>query len=267
MGKRVGIVIPSYNQGKYIEAAIKSALDNKRHADIDVAVMDGGSVDESVEIIQKYEMELKAWCSNPDGGQANAINNGIAALPKCDYYMWLNSDDIYENEYSVQKLVDYANENQLDVCYGLSHFINEKGEVTGEYPVEEFSAKKLGNRCYLSQPSVMFSGKAYRETGPINETLQMCMDYEYWMRLAQRYRFGFLREYIGSTRLYGETKTAMMQQRHLEEAIHILNQFYGKVPMHWAVTKYLCDNPDSVLRRFPKRLLMLMLLPYKKKIV
>lgn len=267
MGKKVGIVIPSYNQVKYVETAIKSVLENKQHADIEVVVIDGGSTDGSRDIIQKYEAELKMWCSEPDGGQSNAINKGIAVLAECDYYMWLNSDDVYENEYSVQKLVDFAYEHQLDVCYGLSHFIDEYGEITGEYPVEEFRFKKLGNRCFLSQPSVMFSRKAYQETGGINESLRMCLDYEYWMRLAQRFTFGFLREYIGSTRIYNETKTATMQQRHLEEAIDILGIYYGKVPMHWVVTKFLCEHPDSVFQKFPRRLLMLMLLPYKEKII
>ena len=98
-----------------------------------MVVIDGGSTDGSTEIIQKYETELKMWCSEPDGGQANAINKGIAALAECDYYMWLNSDDVYENEYSVQKLVDYADEQQLDVCYGNTHLIEECGEITGYY--------------------------------------------------------------------------------------------------------------------------------------
>jgi len=267
MGKKVGIVIPSYNQGKYIEAAISSALENKKNADIEVAVMDGGSTDETVDIIQKYEMELKAWCSEPDGGQANAINKGISVLSDCDYYMWLNSDDVYENEYSVQKLIDYADENQFEVCYGLSHFVDEYGKITGEYPVEEFGYKKLGNRCYLSQPSVMFSRKAYKEVGKLDESLHMCMDYEYWMRLAQKYEFGFLREYIGSTRLYGETKTATMQHCHLQEAVKILQMYYGRVPMRWVVTKYLCEHPDSVFHKFPRRVLMLILFPYKGKII
>ncbi|MCM1118655.1 MAG: glycosyltransferase [bacterium] len=267
MAKKVGIVIPSYNQIKYLEIAIKSVLENKRHADIEVVVIDGGSTDGSTDIIQKYETELKMWCSESDGGQANAINKGIAALSECDYYMWLNSDDVYEDEYSIQKLVDYMDEQQLDVCYGLSHFVDQCGEIIGEYPVEEFGYKKLGNRCFLSQPSVMFSRKAYEETGPINESLKMCLDYEYWMRLAQRYSFGFLREYIGNTRIYNETKTATMQQKHLEEAFSILKIYYGKIPMHWVVTKYLYEHPDSVLQKFPRRILMLLLLPYKWKII
>ena len=265
MDRKIGIVIPSYNQGQFIEATICSVLANKKHADIAIAVMDGGSQDESMSIIEKYKEHFDVWCSEPDGGQANAINKGIQALPKCKYYMWLNSDDVFEDEYAVSRIVEYAEKHDFQVCYGLSHFIDEQGNNIGEYPVEEFSREKLGQRCFLSQPSVMFSKKAYEAVGPINEKLKMCLDYEYWIRLAQKYDFGFVKEYIGSTRMYGETKTATMQQLHLKEGINILMKYYGKVPMQWVVAKVLADRPNSVLKVVPKRVLMLMLFPLKKR--
>lgn len=267
MSKRTGIIIPSYNQGKYLEAAIRSVIENKKHTDIEIAVMDGGSQDESVKIIKKYQDELTVWRSEPDKGQADAINKGIRALPECDFYMWLNSDDVYENEYAVKNIAGYAYRNNCEVCYGLSHFIDEQGNPTGEYPVEPFDRKKLGNRCYLSQPSVLFSRKAYEETGPINERLKMCLDYEYWIRLAEKFEFGFIKEFIGSTRIYGSTKTATMQRQHLREAIGILMKYYGKVPMHWIVTKVLMDHPDSLLKCIPVRALMVLLLPVRKSTI
>lgn len=267
MERKIGIIIPSFNQGKFIEAAICSVLANKKHVNIAIAVIDGGSQDETKSIIGKYKDLLDFWCSEPDGGQANAINKGIQALPDCEYYMWLNSDDVFENEYSVAKIVAYADKNNFEVCYGLSHFIDEQGNITGEYPVEEFDYDKLGQRCFLSQPSVMFSRTAYETIGPINEELKMCLDYEYWIRLAQKYEFGFVKEYIGSTRMYGETKTSMMQQQHLREAIHILMKYYKDVPMHWIVTEVLAEHPRSVWQIFPRRFLMVLFRPVKRKII
>ena len=267
MSRRVGVIIPSYNQGQYIEAAICSVLNNRKHIDIAIAVMDGGSQDETKDIILKYQEQIDVWCSEKDGGQANAINKGIYALPNCKYYMWLNSDDIYESEYSVRKIVEYAEKNHLEVCYGLSHFIDNVGNVIGEYPVEEYNYKLLGKRCFLSQPSVLFSRKAYEEIGPIDEKMKMCLDYEYWMRLAQKYKFGFIKEYIGATRMYGETKTSTMQQQHLKEAFSILMKYYGKIPMHWIVAKVLSDRPNYILNCLPKRVLMILLYPFRKRIV
>lgn len=267
MNMKTGIVVPSYNQGKYIEAALKSIIDNKRNADIQIAVIDGGSRDDTISIIRKYETELTYWCSEPDGGQADAINKGICALPECHYYMWLNSDDIYENEYAVKKITDYAEKNHYEVCYGLSHFIDENGKTTGEYPVEAYSKDALGDRCYLSQPSVLFSKDAYLKAGPINVNLKMCLDYEYWIRLSQIYTFGYIPEYIGCTRMYGETKTATMQQQHLKEAVQILMKYYGDVPMQWIVTKYLAEHPRSIWQIIPKRVLKKVLRPIKRSVI
>ena len=84
MVKRVGVVIPSYNQGQYLEKALLSAIANRRNVEMDIAVIDGGSEDNSVSIIKKYEKELKFWCSEPDKGQADAINKGIQKLSDCD---------------------------------------------------------------------------------------------------------------------------------------------------------------------------------------
>lgn len=267
MNRKVGVIIPSYNQGKYIETTICSVIDNRKHADIAIAVIDGGSQDETASILLKYEIQLDTWCSESDNGQADAINKGIHVLPDCKYYMWLNSDDVFEDEYAVSKMVAFAEQNHFEVCYGLSHFIDGQGRIIGEYPVEEFDYDKLGNRCFLSQPSVMFSRKAYETVGPINQKLQMCLDYEYWMRLAGKYEFGFIKEYIGATRIYQNTKTSVMQQQHLKEAIYILMKYYGKVPMHWVVTKVLADYPGSVLQYIPRRVLMILLSPFRGKII
>lgn len=265
--KKVGIVIPSLNQGNYIEEALRSVIANKKHADIALAVMDGGSQDQTLSIIKKYEDEITLWHSGQDNGQAAAVNRGIQELGDCRYLMWLNADDVYEDEYAVKKLVDYADSSGYEVCYGLSHFIDENGRVAGEYPVEAFDRAALGNRCYLSQPGVLFSRKAYEKTGPLNEKLQMCLDYEYWIRLSRKYDFGFIKEYIGATRMHAQTKTATMQAVHVKEAVNILYRYYGKVPVHWVVTKVLADHPQGLVQVVPRRLLMLMLYPWKGKII
>lgn len=267
MDEKIGIIIPSYNQGKYLERTILSVLENARNANIEIALIDGGSTDHSVEIIQKYKDSFTTWCSEADKGQADAINKGIIRLPNCKYYMWLNSDDVFEDEMSVKKIADFAEQGKYEVCYGLSHLIDENGKVIGEYPVESYSYKKLGNRCFLSQPSVLFSKKAFEAVGLLNQELKMCLDYEYWMRLAQKYDFGFIQEHIGCTRMYGETKTATMQEKHLSEAIVLLQHYYGKVPMRWIVSKMLTDHQGAWWTRLPKRLLTVLLLPARKNVI
>lgn len=267
MSSKVGIIIPSYNQGQFLERTILSVLDNKKNVDMDIALVDGGSTDETIDIIQKYEANFKACFSESDRGQADAINKGIQALPDCKYYMWLNSDDIYESATAVSELVNFAENNDYEVCYGLSHFIDAHDKVIGTYPVEPFSYENLGNRCYISQPSLLFSRKAYEKVGPLNISLKMCLDYEYWMRLAKEFEFGFCEKYIGATRMYGETKTSTMQKRHLQEAITILHKYYGEVPIHWILEKVLVDHPKGVVQYIPQRITKALLQPMKNKVI
>lgn len=262
----IGIVVPSYNQAKYVEKTLQSVIANRKNIRIKIAVIDGGSDDGSVDIIKKYADELDYWCSEGDKGQADAINKGISVLGECTHYMWLNSDDIYENDKSISMIFDYLLKNNYEVCYGLSHFIDEDDNIIGEYPTETFNNEVLGKRCYISQPSVIFSKKAFEAVGPLNINLKMCLDYEYWIRLAKFYEFGMINEFIGSTRVYGSTKTSTMQERHVDEGISILKHYYGKVPMHWIVTKVLMLRYIQ-LKYIPKRILMVLLLPFRRRIV
>ena len=250
MERLIGIVIPSYNQGKYLERTIKSVLENKKHIDIKIAIVDGGSTDESVDIIKKYESEIDYWVSEKDKGQADAINKGIMQLMDCRYFMWLNSDDVYDDEFAVRKIVDYTQKNNLQVCYGKSHYIDENDKIIGDYPTEEYSYKRLGISCYLSQPSVLFSREAYQRVGKINVSLKMCLDYEYWMRLGRIYNFGYIEEYIGNTRIYGDTKTSTMRMRSLEEGILIIYHYYGTVSKEWTLPRLHEGNePKGILFR------------------
>ena len=270
MEAKIGVVIPSYNQGRFLATAIQSVLDNKNYADVEIAVIDGGSQDESLSIIDMYSNDITIWRSEPDGGQAAAINKGIKLLSpyNCKYYTWLNSDDKYESETALRDLVNFAEKGKYDVCYGKSHFIDENDDVLGEYPTEDFSFEKLRKKCFLSQPSVLFSKKAYDTVGMLNESLKMCLDYEYWIRLAKKFSFYYFEEYIGATRLYGNTKTSLLQNRHLTEAICILDTHYGLVPMRWILAKWLEGKKESSFFCFiPKHLLLFFLLPFRSKII
>lgn len=242
-GKKAGIVIPSFNQGKYIEQTILSVLENKKYCDIDIVVMDGGSTDGTLSVLERYQDYFYYWTSEKDYGQADAINKGMKHLQHCDYVMWLNSDDVYQERDSVKKLLDYMCTHNVRAAYGKSYFIDEEGKITGEYPTEEFSVENLGKRCYISQPSVMVEEALWEECGGLNPHLQMCLDYELWIRIAKICNFGSCEEYIGNTRIYEDTKTATMQIQHLREAVAILYYHYGVVPVHWIYALYLESHP------------------------
>lgn len=239
---KVGVVVPSFNQGKYIERTLKSIIENKKHILIDLVVIDGGSSDDTVSIIKKYEHEILYWQSQKDQGQSDAINKGMEYTIDCDYVMWLNSDDEYESEYSVVNIVQYAESKNAAVCYGKSYLIDEKGKKIAQYPTERFDKDRLRYHCYISQPSVLIKRDVWYEVSGVNPNLQMCMDYELWIKLSMKYNFEYIESPIGNTRIYGETKTSLNQKRHLDEAICIIDKYYGSVPLHWLVSKKMKEG-------------------------
>lgn len=267
MGGKVGIVVPSYNQGKYLERTIKSIIANMKNTDILLVVIDGGSSDDSVDIIKKYDNYIYYWHSKKDNGQAAAVNEGMRHLNDCKYVMWLNSDDEYENEYSVKKIVEYAELTGYKICYGKSNFIDKAGERIGIYPTIPFNKELLQKGCFLSQPSVLILKSVWDEYGGLDERLQMCLDYEMWIRLSHKYTFGYIEEFIGNTRMYGDTKTSKMQSIHLNEAICILVKQYGKVCINWIYEKWRCEHKGEWICRLPCKSVKLFLLLRKMKYI
>ncbi len=256
MGKKVGIVIPSYNQGKFLEEAIQSVIKNRKHIDIKLIVVDGGSTDGSAAIIKKYSAEIDWWRSREDEGQANAINIGMRQCGDCDYVMWLNSDDIYETDDAVARIVAFADTAGAGFCYGKSYFINETGGKIGEYPTVPYGEDVFYRSCIISQPSVLIESKLWEKAGGLNESFHMCLDYEMWIRLAQICKPVYFEEYIGNTRMYADTKTATQEERHLMEAICIMHHYLGDVPDSWLYAWMRLRDKWGIMNIFPNRLLM-----------
>ena len=123
---KVTIITPSYNQGKYLERTILSVLEQKI-GNLEYLVMDGGSTDNSVEILKKYE-EFLTWKSERDKGQTDAVNKGLR-LASGDIIGWLNSDDIYYED-AVKKVLKVFEENpEINVVYGNANHIREDDSV------------------------------------------------------------------------------------------------------------------------------------------
>ena len=256
MGKRIGIVVPSFNQGIFLERTIQSIISNRKYIDIKLIVADGGSTDESIAIIKKYAAEIDWWKSEKDQGQANAINIGMHQCKDCDYVMWLNSDDIYETEDAVAKIAAFAEMRKSRFCYGKSYFIDEKDQHIGEYPTVPYEKDAFYRSCIISQPSVLIERTLWEEAGGLNESFHMCLDYEMWIRLSKFCQPIYYGEFIGNTRMYADTKTATQESRHLSEAICIMKHYLGDVPDSWLYAWMKNQDKWGMMKVFPHKLLM-----------
>ena len=230
---RVSIVAPSLNQGRFIERSILSVL-NQEHPGLEYLVVDGGSTDETLSILRRYEGALR-WVSEPDRGQADAVNKGLLAATG-DVIGWLNSDDVYRPKAVETVCAFLAARPDIDVVYGEADLIDEHDQVLGRYYTRPWNRARLRDTDFLCQPAVFFRRRVIEHYGLLDDQLQYCMDYEYWLRLAfGGARFAYLQPILAGSRLYPSNKTLGDRLRVHREINRVLCSYYGRVPDRWVL--------------------------------
>ncbi|WP_460042540.1 glycosyltransferase family 2 protein [Pseudomonas sp. S2_H01] len=227
----ITIAVPSYNQGRFLDKALSSIF--SQNLPVEVFVMDGGSTDESVDVIKRWESRLSGWRSGPDGGQAAAINEGIAQ-GSAPYVCWLNSDDWFLPDGLLKLLTALDATTGSSAVYGRAWNIIEKNGKKSPIWVEPFSEARLARRCIICQPATLIRRSAWEEIGGVDGTLHMAMDYDLWWRL---YKLGgpllFLDDFAAVNREHEETKTKTLRRRHYDEAMNVVRKYHGKIPLKW----------------------------------
>jgi glycosyltransferase involved in cell wall biosynthesis len=246
----ISIVTPSFNQARYIERTIQSVLSQDIH-DLEYFVIDGGSKDGTLSILQRYNRHL-TFISEKDNGQADAVNKGLKRVTG-DIIGWLNSDDMYYPD-TLKKIKHYfANNPDVDVVYGEANHIDQNDDIINRYPTETWNISRFRKTCFIAQPTVFWRRSVLRKFGYLNETLEYCLDYEYWLRLASKgARFGYLKEILAGSRLYPETKTCSAPLKAQREALQMLKNQMGYVPSEWLITYAITIIKNQTSLRSPK---------------
>ena len=177
---KISIITPSYNQGQFFEETIQSVL-GQNYPNLEYIIIDGGSTDNSIEIIQKYEKYLAYWESTKDRGQSHAINKGLSKATG-EILAWLNSDDKYEAG-TFNFIANYFYQNKdVDLLYGDVNIINKEGEIIKKKHEVDFDKAvgcSIGFGLIIPQQSSFWRRKIYDTLGGVKEDFYYNMDGEY----------------------------------------------------------------------------------------
>jgi glycosyltransferase involved in cell wall biosynthesis len=231
MTPRISIITPSYNQGKYIERTIQSVLAQEVEG-LEYVVIDGGSTDQTVEILQGHGNRF-SWVSEKDRGHADAINKGLARS-SAPIVGWLNSDDIYYPDALATVLEFFAAHPDVDVVYGDANHIDEKDAFIEKYVTEPWNWDRLLENCYISQPATFFRRAVVDCCGLIDEQAAPSIDYEYWVRLGKSgVRFEYLPKLLAATRLHDEALTVGSRIACHVATNNFMRAHFGRTPERW----------------------------------
>lgn len=216
---KFSIIIPSYNQGSFIEQTLLSVI-QQDYKNYELIVIDGGSLDGTVEIIRKYDKYLTYWVSEPDKGQSEAIQKGFSRASG-EILCWLNSDDVFMPG-TLRSVNQAFIKSSADVVYGNKFLIDENGAIVSYRLVTPFLPLFIRD-AYLCggfgiyQPASFWTRALYMRCGGIDQSLRFCMDNDLFNKFVlSAAKFTFLDRFLAGFRIHCASKTATLN--HIAEA-------------------------------------------------
>lgn len=224
---KVSIVTPSFNQAQFIEETILS-VQRQKYPNVEHIVIDGGSVDGTLDILKKFGDKI-SWISEPDRGQADAVNKGIRKASG-EFIGWLNSDDIYFNDTIYFAVKAFQDRPDVDVVYGDLFYIDQDGKILMERKEINFDFDiLLYGLCYIGQQSTFYKKNIFEDIGYLDVNLQYVMDWELFLRIAVHgKKYLLVPDVKAGFRLHSESKSIGQQIKLRSEHKIIRDKYWRK---------------------------------------
>jgi glycosyltransferase involved in cell wall biosynthesis len=214
---KICVVTPSFNHGRYIEAAVRSVLDQD-YPNLEYWVIDGGSKDGTVDILKSFTDPRLHWISEPDGGQSDALNKGYSR-GSGEILGWLNSDDTHAPGALSAAAEFFKTHPQIGVVYGNADFIDSCGNFICHCAhIEPFNRHRLVHYTdFIVQPAAFFRREVLQSVGGMDASLNFAMDYDLFLKAAEKTEFAYLPRVLANFRWLDDCKTAVGGWKRLRE--------------------------------------------------
>jgi glycosyltransferase involved in cell wall biosynthesis len=208
---KISIVTPSFNQGQYLEKTITSVLE-QNYENTEYHILDGGSTDNSKNVLKKFDDEITSWVSEKDKGQSHAINKGIK-LSNGEIFGYINSDDFYEDGV-FDIVVKFFNKNpNIDIIYGNFNYVDKNSNILSKQKGIPFDSGIFRyDQNLICQPASFWRENVFNKVGLFDEDLKFFMDYEFFLRCIKNgLNIKYVNFTIANLRLHDECKTVYGQ--------------------------------------------------------
>lgn len=226
---RISIVTPSLNQARYLERTLRSVLDQQGEFQLEYLVQDGGSTDGSLEVLRRNGEGLR-WRSEPDHGQAEAVNRALRQATG-DVVGWVNSDDLLRAGALDRVARAFAGNPSLLWLHGGCDIVDEEDRIIRRWVsaykarrCRRFSLRSLLLENYVSQMTVFWRREVHARVGYLDETLRYTFDYDFWLRLARLGEPLYLPDPLAAFRWYRESKSGAEFDRQFEEDLQVFRR-------------------------------------------
>lgn len=221
---RISVVTPSFNQARFLEETLRS-IHEPGYPNLEHIVVDGGSSDGSVEIIERFADRLAFWVSEPDRGQTDALIKGFARATG-DILCWLNSDDLFEPATLFEVAAFFEANPDAEFVYGDATWIDADGRVIKPKREHDFNRFVwMYDHNYIPQPSAFWRRGLYEQVGGLDPSFDLAMDADLWIRFADVTRPRHARRFWSRMRFYPEQKNTAMRGRSGAEGGRIRRRY------------------------------------------